>query len=38
MIEKMYGKDLFQYDAINDLFPENYEPLSRRPASSCWPS
>ena len=21
----MYGKDLFQYDAINDLFPENYE-------------
>ena len=24
-IEKMYGKDLFQYDAINDLFPENYE-------------
>ena len=25
MIEKMYGKDLFQYDAINDLFPENYE-------------
>ena len=25
MIEKMYGKDLFQYDAINDLFPEAYE-------------
>ena len=25
MIEKMYGKDLFQYDAVNDLFPENYE-------------
>ena len=25
MIEKMYGADLFQYDAVNDLFPENYE-------------
>jgi len=25
MIEKMYGKDLFQYDAVNDLFPEAYE-------------
>ena len=25
MIEKMYGGTLFQYDAINDLFPENYE-------------
>ena len=25
MIEKMYGQDLFHYDAINDLFPENYE-------------
>ena len=25
MIEKMYGKDLFQYDAVNDLFPENYD-------------
>ena len=25
MIEKMYGKDVFHYDAINDLFPENYE-------------
>ena len=25
MIEKMYGADLFQYDAVNDLFPEAYE-------------
>ena len=25
VIERMYGKDLFQYDAVNDLFPENYE-------------
>jgi trigger factor len=25
MIEKMYGADMFEYDAINDLFPENYE-------------
>ena len=33
MIEKMYGKDLFQYDAINDLFPENYEAAVRRPVS-----
>ncbi|MEG2653594.1 MAG: trigger factor family protein, partial [Ruthenibacterium sp.] len=25
MIEKMYGADVFYYDAINDLFPEAYE-------------
>ena len=25
MIEKMYGADIFHYDAINDLFSENYE-------------
>ncbi|MDD4850217.1 MAG: trigger factor [Gemmiger sp.] len=25
MIEKMYGADIFHYDAVNDLFPENYE-------------
>ena len=25
MIEKMYGADLFQYDAVNDLFPAAYE-------------
>lgn len=25
MMEKMYGADIFHYDAINDLFPENYE-------------
>ena len=25
VIEKMYGADIFHYDAINDLFPENYE-------------
>ena len=25
MIEKMFGADVFHYDAINDLFPENYE-------------
>lgn len=25
MIEKMYGKDLFFYDAVNDLFPDAYE-------------
>lgn len=25
VIEKMYGADIFHYDAINDLFPEVYE-------------
>lgn len=25
MVEKLYGADVFQYDAVNDLFPENYE-------------
>ena len=25
VIEGMYGADIFHYDAINDLFPENYE-------------
>ena len=25
MIEKMFGADVFHYDAINDLFPEAYE-------------
>lgn len=25
MIEKMYGADIFQYDAVNDLFPEAYD-------------
>ena len=25
VIEKMYGADIFHYDAINDLFPEAYE-------------
>ena len=25
MIEKMYGSDIFYYDAVNDLFPEAYE-------------
>ena len=25
MIEKMYGSDIFHYDAFNDLFPEAYE-------------
>ena len=25
MIEKMYGSDIFPYDAVNDLFPEAYE-------------
>jgi len=25
MIEKMFGEDVFYYDAINDLFPEEYE-------------
>ena len=25
MIEKLYGADIFHYDAVNDLFPENYE-------------
>lgn len=24
-LEKMYGEDLFHYDAINDLFPQAYE-------------
>lgn len=25
MIEKMFGEDVFYYDAINDLFPKEYE-------------
>ena len=25
MIEKMFGADIFQYDAVNDLFPAAYE-------------
>ena len=25
MIEKMYGADIFHYDAVNELFPEAYE-------------
>ena len=25
MIQKMYGSDIFHYDAVNDLFPEAYE-------------
>ena len=25
IIEQMYGKDVFTYDAINELFPANYE-------------
>lgn len=25
VIERMYGADIFHYDAINDLFPEQYE-------------
>lgn len=25
MIEKMYGADIFHYDAVNDLFPAQYE-------------
>ena len=25
MIEKMYGSDIFHYDAVNDLFPKAYE-------------
>ena len=25
LIEKLYGADIFHYDAINDLFPANYE-------------
>ena len=29
MIEKMYGSDIFHYDAVNDLFPEAYEAAVR---------
>ena len=25
MIEKMYGEDVFQYSAVNDLFPAEYD-------------
>ena len=34
MIEKMYGKDLFQYDAINDLFPRTTRLLVKKPTST----
>ena len=29
MIEKMYGSDIFHYDAVNDLFPEAYEAAAK---------
>ncbi|WP_312104299.1 trigger factor [Pygmaiobacter massiliensis] len=29
IIEQMYGKDVFTYDAINELFPANYEAAVR---------
>ena len=35
LIEKMYGADVFTYDAINELFPGSLRKrLSRLPASS----
>ena len=40
LIEKMYGADVFTYDAINELFPEARraaEPASRRPACTAGP-
>ena len=36
-IEKMYGEDIFLMDAINDLFPDEYEaawPLADEPGCS----
>ena len=33
VIEKMYGADIFHYDAINDLFPERSE--ERRVGKEC---
>ena len=33
MIEKMYGKDLFQYDASTTCSPRTTRPPSRRPVS-----
>lgn len=32
MVEKMYGADIFHYDAVNDLFPEAYEAAVREAA------
>lgn len=34
LIEKMYGADVFTYDAINELFPAAYEEAVKVPASS----
>ncbi len=36
VIEKMYGADIFHYDAINDLFPRPMRPRWSSPASSPW--
>lgn len=36
LIEKMYGADVFTYDAINELFPAAYEEAVKVPASSRW--
>ena len=34
LIEQMYGKDVFHYDAVNDLFPEVYEEAVKAAGSS----
>lgn len=34
LIEKMYGADVFTYDAINELFPAAYEEAVKAAASS----
>lgn len=36
LIEQMYGKDVFHYDAVNDLFPEVYEEAVKVAGSSRW--
>ena len=38
LIEKMYGADVFTYDAINELFPELSRLPLRKPVWSRGPS
>lgn len=36
LIEQMYGKDVFHYDAVNEIFPEVYDEAVKAAASSRW--
>ena len=36
LIEKMYGADVFTYDAINELFPEAFEAAAKEAGVEPW--